>query len=327
MPTSPMPSVPAPLDSHPLTAIQAPIVVEAPLSSSIATPISAPTTSLIPENASPVEDAVTQEAPLIPERFGIKETGLPFLETAHIWGLDFARVNMEQIIAYADDLIQARECQYFITANLNYVMLSQERKKLKTVNRDAAAIIADGYPIVVRSRMMSEPLPERVAGSDMILELAALSEKRGYRIFMLGAAPGVAAKAAEKLQELYPKLQIAGVSAPPFRDLSDEEHENLLAEIRATKPDILLVAFGQPKGELWIHRNFRALQVPLSIQLGASFDFLAGTAKRAPAIWQRIGCEWLYRTCCEPKRLGPRYAKNISFLVRQTFTDIVALLR
>ena len=113
----------------------------------------------------------------------------------------------------------------------------------------------------------------------------------------------------------------AGCCAPPFRPLSEAEHHSLLNEIRSTKPDILLVAFRQPKGERWIFENHRALGVPLSIQLGASFDFLAGTARRAPSFVQTVGCEWLYRSLSEPRRLGPRYARNIAFLMRRLLCD------
>ena len=95
----------------------------------------------------------------------------------------------------------------------------------------------------------------------------------------------------------------------------------MLAMIRDAGTDLLFVAFGQPKGEFWIYDNLQELQVPLSIQLGASFDFLAGTAHRAPPCWQRCGCEWLYRALSDPRRLGPRYAKNIVYLVKRKLAD------
>jgi N-acetylglucosaminyldiphosphoundecaprenol N-acetyl-beta-D-mannosaminyltransferase len=252
---------------------------------------------------------------------GAAPVSLPQLETTHVWGLDFARLDMQGVIERADQIIAARSCRYFITANLNYLMLSEQQPELAAINRGADAIIADGHPIVLRSRMTQAPLPCRVAGSDLIIELAGLAAERGYRLFFLGAAPGVAAKAAAKLQLVFPELQVAGCCAPPYRTLSDVEHRELLAQIRDAGTDILLVAFGQPKGERWIHENYQTLGVPLSIQLGASFDFLAGTARRAPAFWQAIGCEWLYRSLCEPRRLAPRYLRNIGFLMRQLVSD------
>jgi N-acetylglucosaminyldiphosphoundecaprenol N-acetyl-beta-D-mannosaminyltransferase len=171
------------------------------------------------------------------------------------------------------------------------------------------------------------PLPCRVAGSDLILELAQLCAERGYRMFLLGAAEGVAAKAAAELQARNPRLQIAGTYSPPFRPLSSSETGDLISQVNRSGADILLVAFGQPKGELWIYEHLSQLQVPLSIQLGASFDFLAGTAKRAPKAWQRLGLEWMYRALSDPKRLAPRYAANIFYLMRRLFTDVCGLFR
>lgn len=247
---------------------------------------------------------------------------LPEVATTKVWGLDFAVFYMVDVIDRADRIIAAGLCKYFITANLNYLMLSSQHADLASVNAQADLTIADGYPIVLRSWFNRTRLPGRVAGSDMIVELAKLSAANGYRIYFLGGAPGVAQQAATKLQSMFPELQVAGCAAPPFRKLDDAEQARLLSDIRSSRPDILLVAFGQPKGERWIAEHHQALGVPLSIQLGASFDFLAGTAKRAPKLWQWTGCEWLYRTLHEPKRLGPRYLGNIVFLLRSILGDM-----
>jgi N-acetylglucosaminyldiphosphoundecaprenol N-acetyl-beta-D-mannosaminyltransferase len=287
----------------------------------------APQLTVVPNGHSGNKPAHSvQSTSQVPRPTGVAHSQVPLLETAHVWGLDFARVTMQQTIAYADALIQGGECQYMITANLNYVMLTHQQPRLQPVNRGAAAILADGNPIVWRSRLLSEPLPQRVAGSDMIVELARLAERRGYRMFFLGAAPGVAARAADQLREQFPDLCVAGCLAPPFRELTSEEQQQMLDTIRIARPDILLVAFGQPKGELWIHQHYAQLGVPLSIQLGASFDFLAGTAQRAPRFWQALGCEWLYRSLKEPRRLAPRYARNIRFLCTQVLADLRGLL-
>lgn len=249
-------------------------------------------------------------------------SGLPSVPATRVWGLDFALVEMADVIDRADRIIAKRQCKYFITANLNYLMLSAEHADLAEVNAGADLTIADGFPIVLRSWFNRIRLPGRVAGSDMIVELARLSANKGYRIYFLGGAPGVAQKAANKLQSMFPALQVAGCAAPPFRALSESEQAELFSEIRSSQADILLVAFGQPKGERWIHQHCQTLGVPLSIQLGASFDFLAGTAKRAPKFWQWTGCEWLYRTLHEPKRLAPRYFGNIAFLIKSIMADV-----
>ncbi len=111
-------------------------------------------------------------------------------------------------------------------------------------------------------------------------------------------------------------MRISGIESPPFRPLSEAERQEQIQRIRDSNTQLLFVAFGQPKGEQWIYEHYQQLGVPVSIQLGASFDFIAGVAKRAPKIYQRLGLEWAYRMFGDPRRLGPRYWKNIKFLVK-----------
>ncbi len=242
-------------------------------------------------------------------------------ETVRVWGTNFARIGMEETVNLADSIIQAGHPEFFVTANLNYLMLTEHHPRLVEINSASLAVLADGHPIVLRSKLTKQPLTERVAGSDLIVELAKLSSERGYRIFFLGAAPGVAQQAADNLQQRFPSMQLAGCYAPPYRPMSAAENNDMISQIRNAKPDILLVAFGQPKGEFWIYDNLKDLNVPLSIQLGASFDFLAGTARRAPKFCQNTGSEWLFRALSDPRRLGPRYAANIGFLGRKVIAE------
>lgn len=246
-----------------------------------------------------------------------------------VWGLPFAAVTLDETLDAIGNMIADRTARIVVTANLNYAMLSAQRDDLTEINRDAALILADGQPIVWRSRFgRSEPLPERVAGSELIYRLGERSAAEGWKIYLLGAAPGVAQKCADGLQALYPGCQIVGVDSPPFRALSETEQHEQIARIRKAEPDVLLVAFGQPKGEQWIHRHMASLQVPVSIQLGASFDFVAGTARRAPRWCQRTGSEWAYRMLCDPKRLVPRYAANAGFLFKTVCAETArAVLR
>jgi len=240
-----------------------------------------------------------------------------------IWDVPFDLVTLRQAVDQIGALIESGQPSYVITANLNYVMLHHQQPSLRTVTEQADLVLADGQPIVWRSKLSSEPLPERVAGSEMIFHLAQRASQEGWSIYFLGGEQGVAAACADKLVQLYPGLQIAGVESPPFRELTDQEQAAQDGRIRSSDAQILLVAFGQPKGECWIHEHYKRLGVPVSIQLGASFDFVAGTAHRAPAIWQRLGVEWAYRMCSDPKRLIPRYASNACFLVKALINDWV----
>ncbi len=231
-----------------------------------------------------------------------------------VWGVPFDHVTLEKSIDTIDAMIRRRQPSMVITANLNYAMLNHQRDDMRTVTGDADLILADGQPIVWRSQLGAKALPERVAGSEMIYGLAQRAAEKGWGIYFLGGEPGVAATCADRLEKQYPGLTIAGVESPPFRELTEEEQAAQDSRIQASGAHILLVAFGQPKGELWIHQNYKRLGVPVSIQLGASFDFIAGTAKRAPRLWQSVGMEWAYRMMTDPKRLVPRYASNAAFL-------------
>ena len=194
---------------------------------------------------------------------------------------------MIQTVQAVCDLIEVGRPAYIITANTHYAMLSERHVDLRVINKDAAFIIADGAPLVWASRSAGRPLPERVAGSDLIFELSSVLARKGFRLFLLGGADGVAAQAGRRLCALYPGLQVVGTECPSLEQLSRTgKRRRCIARIRAAKgPDILFVAFGQPKGERWIHRHLDQLMVPVSIQVGASLDFAAGMIRRA-----RAGC-------------------------------------
>ncbi|MGV3486295.1 MAG: WecB/TagA/CpsF family glycosyltransferase [Planctomycetaceae bacterium] len=273
------------------------------------------------EQIAPAKDIATVQAPstcatLSPRpRF---ERG----ETSEIWGLRLDRVRMDETVDAIAAMIAQRTPRYIITANLNYAMLLDQDASLQAVTDDASLILADGQPLVWRSRIGSAGrLPERVAGSELIYRIAERAAQCGWRIYFLGAEAGVAQRCAQTLVDRYPGLVIAGVQSPPYRTLTESEKQQQRQSIIDSRADILLVAFGQPKGERWIHQHYQELGVPVSIQVGASFDFVAGTAKRAPKLWQRLGLEWCYRMFSDPWRLVPRYASNTAFLFLSLIRD------
>ena len=274
-----------------------------------------------PEIVSQVPVLVTGQPVSVTKPAGTSDQAVATLTRTEIWNVPFDCVTLSQAVDHIGALIRHRQSSYVITANLNYVMLHHRIAGMDAVTRDAALILADGQPIVWRSKLAEQKLPERVAGSEMIYQLAERASREGWRIYFLGGEPGVAAAASERLAQIYPGLQIAGVESPPFRQLTEDEQAAQDTRIRAAGTDLLLVAFGQPKGERWIHANYQRLGVPVSIQLGASFDFIAGTAQRAPEVWQKIGMEWAYRMFSDPSRLIPRYAGNAMFLLGALIED------
>ena len=248
-----------------------------------------------------------------------REPEAPQLESitpTWVCGLPLAPFTYADTLDWVDHLIARGRPSYFITANLHYAMLTDRDPCLRELNRRAAFLVADGMPLVWRSSGGSQPLPERVAGADLIYLLARRAAENGYRVFLLGGAPAVTPQAAEALQRHYPDLQIVGIETPMIDAISPEEHAALLDRIRATEPDLLLIALGQPKGELWMADHCEALGVPVSVQLGASFDFVAGHITRAPRWLQRIGAEWLWRIAQEPGRMIPRYWADAVFLAK-----------
>jgi N-acetylglucosaminyldiphosphoundecaprenol N-acetyl-beta-D-mannosaminyltransferase len=238
-----------------------------------------------------------------------------------VWDVPFDRVTLLESVQRIEQLVDRGQPGYVITANLNYVMLHHRSAEIRAITRGADLVLADGQPIVWRSRLGPEPLPQRVAGSELIYHLAERASLRGWGIYFLGGQPGVAASCAAALANRYPGLRIAGVESPPYRPWTACEREAQAERIRRSRAQLLLVAFGQPKGELWIGEHYQQLGVPVSIQLGASFDFVAGSARRAPLVWQRLGLEWAYRMACDPRRLVPRYAANASFLLGALVED------
>jgi N-acetylglucosaminyldiphosphoundecaprenol N-acetyl-beta-D-mannosaminyltransferase len=242
-------------------------------------------------------------------------------EPVPVWGIRLDPLSSDEAVAAIGALIEAREPSYLVSVNLNYAMLTHRDPRLRAVNDGAALALADGMPLLWAARWRGTPLPERVAGSDLIFALAALAAERGYGVFLLGGAPGVADAAAANLRARYPGLRVVGTASPPFRELTAAELDELIATIRAARPDLLIAAFGQPKGELWIAEHHRALGVPFCAQLGAALDFAAGRVHRAPKLLRRTGLEWAFRLAQEPRRLGGRYLSNFLFLARTFVRD------
>lgn len=243
-------------------------------------------------------------------------TDRPGLGLIRVLGLDLAPLTLAETLEHIDELIARGEPSYIITANLNYAMICDEDRRLTAINDAAALILADGMPLVWAARAAGTPLPCRTTGADLVPALCSRAAEHGYRVFLLGGLPEAAAAAAAALQARLPDLEVVGVESPIIDDLTREETTALVARIRSARPDILLVALGQPKGELWIAEHYRQLEVPVSMQIGAALDFAAGRVRRAPRWMQRTGLEWLYRLAMEPRRLWRRYVSNGLFLLK-----------
>src|SRR5258705_181819 len=183
--------------------------------------------------------------------------------------------------------------------------------ELRRILFDAHLVLCDGTPLIWASRLFGSPLPERVAGADLVPLLIRRAVEQDYRVFFLGGSRQAGQEAVARLKTIHPELNIVGHYSPPFRPLLDMDHDEICERIQAAQPDLLFVSFGCPKAEKWMAMHYRRLGVPVTMGVGATIDFLAGRMRRAPAWMQHIGAEWLYRLGQEPRRLWSRYANDI----------------
>jgi N-acetylglucosaminyldiphosphoundecaprenol N-acetyl-beta-D-mannosaminyltransferase len=217
---------------------------------------------------------------------------------------------VEQVLAWTRE--RPAICRYVVTPNVDHVVLLRHHIGLRAAYKHADLILADGAPVVWAARFLNRPLPEKVPGSDLVPALfAAVPAFEPRRVFLLGAGPGVAERAAARITERWPAVKIAGCYSPPMGFEKDAaENENILARIAQAAPDILVVGLGAPKQELWVHHNRNRIQASAALCVGATIDFLAGEKPRAPIWMRRSGLEWLHRVWMEPRRLAARYARD-----------------
>lgn len=198
---------------------------------------------------------------------------------------------------------------YVVTPNSDHIVRLEKDAELREIYAHADIVIADGMPVVWASKLLGEPLEERVTGADLMPDVCARAAKEGLSIFMLGAAEGVALEARRRLEALYPGLICVGTYSPPYGfEEKPEFCDQIVGLIQKASPDIIFVGLGAPKQEKWIFRNYKKFPKGVFLGIGASIDFCAGNVKRAPVWLQKSGLEWTYRLVQEPKRLAKRYA-------------------
>ena len=229
-----------------------------------------------------------------------------------ILGTPIDVLDTQAVLSRLEQFIEEGKFHQIATANTDFLINALDDPELRYILRHADLVMPDGMPLLWAAKMMRSPLPERVTGADIVPAIAKLSAERGYRVFMLGAKPEIAARAKAKMEAEYPGIKIVGCISPPIAKLVEMDHQPILDEIQRSKPDILLVAFGNPKQEKWIHLHQEALKdVAVCIGVGGTFDFIAGEISRAPQWMQKSGLEWLFRLAQEPKRLWKRYTRDI----------------
>jgi len=221
-------------------------------------------------------------------------------------------IDMAQAIQRLEQFVRDRSPHMVVTPDASAIVRAHDDPELHGILRRADLVTPDGMGVVWMARVLGEGLRERVPGIDLMQRICQVAASRGYRIYLLGAAPGVAEQAAANLAARYPGLQVVGCQHGYF--LPQEEHQ-VVTQVAAARPDILLVALGVPKQEKWIARHLQELNVPVAIGVGGSFDVLAGKVKRAPGWARACGLEWLWRSLREPRRLPRLLALPRFFLL------------
>jgi N-acetylglucosaminyldiphosphoundecaprenol N-acetyl-beta-D-mannosaminyltransferase len=250
--------------------------------------------------------------------------------TAHVRlaGISIDSVTMNQAVEQLLDWTKASSapCRYVVTPNVDHAVLYHNNPGLRAAYADAGLVLADGMPLVWISRLLRRALPERVPGSDLVPALfSAIRGNRRLRVYLLGAAPGVADRAAENIRKRWPAVEVVGTYSPPLGfERNAAENDAILQRIAKVKPDVLIVGLGAPKQELWVHQHRERIEAPVALCVGATIDFLAGHVSRAPMWMRTSGLEWLHRLASQPRRLAKRYARDAWLFPQLVLRDLMA---
>ena len=217
-------------------------------------------------------------------------------------------VDMDETLEEVCRLVDSRKRSYIVAVNVDVIMKIENDSYLKEISDQADLTLVDGKPLVWIAKWSHRPVKAKISGSDLVPEICRVSAQKGYSIFIIGGAEGVAETAGHNLQKRYPGIIISGTYSPPFGFEKDEEElERINRMISGVSPDIVIACFGCPKQEKWIYENYGRYDAVLSVCAGATVDFLAGNVKRAPKWMSDHGLEWFYRFLMEPRRLFRRY--------------------
>jgi N-acetylglucosaminyldiphosphoundecaprenol N-acetyl-beta-D-mannosaminyltransferase len=238
--------------------------------------------------------------------------------TVHLAGLKLAKLTRHEVVDHVFNAAAKGVGGWVITPNVDYLRRYVADAGVRHLFADASLIVADGVPLLWAARLQGTPLPDRVAGSDLVWLLAERAAQEGRSLYLLGGNEGVGETAARRLVDRWPSLRIAGTSSPRVsNEPTQAELDSILRSLKQAEPDLIYVGFGAPKEERLIAALRTELPRAWWIGVGVSLSFIAGDIKRAPRLIQRAGLEWLHRLIQEPRRLAWRYlADDLPFTFR-----------
>lgn len=228
------------------------------------------------------------------------------------FGIKIDTIGMKQAIQKILDWVDDDDgrCRYVVTPNVDHIVKLQSNEQFREAYAAASLALIDGKPVLFALSILGKAVNEIVPGSDLVPELFNTAQKRGgLKVFLLGAAPGVTERAADKIEKTWPSVKVVGYYSPPFGFEKDEsENEKIIELIKKCSLDILLIGLGAPKQELWIFTHKDKIKSKVALCVGATIDFLAGEKNRAPRWMRMLAMEWVHRMLSEPSRLLKRYA-------------------
>lgn len=216
-----------------------------------------------------------------------------------VLGVLFDQVTMDEALDRAEELMSFGVGHYVVTPNPEFIQMAKRDAQFRRLLNEADLAVADGIGVIYAAKILGRPLREKVTGIGLAAGLCERLAKKGGKLFLLGAKPGVAEQAGENLRASYPGLTVCGVHDGYFQDDTP-----VVEQIRRSEADVVFVCLGAPKQEEWMARNGAECGAKLLLGLGGSLDVLAGQVKRAPESWQKLGLEWLYRLIKQPARIG-----------------------
>lgn len=216
-------------------------------------------------------------------------------------------LRFDEALSRIEELVGAGRGGAVFTPNVDHVVMAEDLPAFREAYAAAELSVVDGKPLQWASRLLGNPLPEKISGADLIEPLMALAGRKGWGVYLLGGAPGVADEAGRRLARSH-GVRVVGTSAPPLSERPSERAvQELVRRLGEARPELVLVALGAPKQELLIHRIKSRAAPAVLLGIGAGLDFVAGRVKRAPRWVSNAGFEWLYRLTREPARLWRRY--------------------
>lgn len=227
------------------------------------------------------------------------------MNSIELAGVKVDNITLAESLGKLEEFIAERTPHLIATPNPEMIVAAQEDEELFNILNNAHLRLPDGISMVVVSRILRTPLRERVTGIDFLLASAKLAAQKGWKIFLLGSAPGMAEKAAQNLVSRFPGLKVSGTNDGYFKPSDDPQ---IIGKIKKVKPDILFAGLGAGRQEKWLAAHLNELQVPVSVGVGGSFDVIAGKKQRAPGWIQALYIEWLYRLITEPQRWNRQLA-------------------